>query len=144
KYCLPIRKLERIVMHPRLVLVDLTKDRRLVGHPARTQAEESGCGACNIPGKRKFRSRKNAHCHGGIFLGGNSTCAGTKIARGELGAASCSTRLHIVQAVVAHGEDSSCQAPRTSTAILKAIKVPILWRDEKSPPMPPARSRPLR
>src|SRR5262249_29166960 len=33
---LAVRKLKRVVVHPRLVLVDLSKDRRLVGHPART------------------------------------------------------------------------------------------------------------
>src|SRR5215831_13456005 len=108
---LPIRKLERVMVHPRLVLVDLPKDRRLVGHPARTQAEESGCGACNVAGKRKLRSRKHAHCRGDIFLGGKSARTGTKVARGELVADSGSTPLHIVQAVVAHGEDSSFKPP---------------------------------
>src|SRR5215470_296710 len=108
---LPIRKFERIMVHPRLVLVDLPKDRRLVGHPARTQAEESGRGACNFAGKRKLRARKHAHCRGGIFLGGKSARTGTKVARRELVADSGSTRLHIVQAVVAHGEDSSFKPP---------------------------------
>src|SRR5215831_10259220 len=110
---LPIRKLERVMMHPRLVLVDLPKDRRLVAHPARAQAEESGRRACDLPGKRELRSRKNAHRHGGVFLRGKSSRAGTKVARRELVANSRSTRLHIVKAVVAHGEAPLFQAPRT-------------------------------
>src|SRR5262245_43795649 len=110
---LPIRKLERVMMHPRLVLVDLPKDRRLIAHPARAQAEESGRRACDLPGKRELRSRKNAHRHGGVFLGGKSPRAGTKVARRELVANSRSTRLHIVKAVVAHGEAPLLQAPRT-------------------------------
>src|SRR5262249_20844522 len=110
---LPIRKFERVMMHSRLVLVDLPKDRRLVGHPARAQAEESGRRAGDLPGKREFRSRKNAHRHGGVFLGGKSPRAGTKVARRELVANSRSTRLHIVKAVVAHGEAPLVQAPRT-------------------------------
>src|SRR5262245_56103936 len=93
---LPIRKFERVMVHPRLVLVDLPKDRRLVGHPARAQSEESGRRACDLPGKRELRSRKNAYRRSGIFLGGKATCAGTKVARRELVADSRSTRLHIV------------------------------------------------
>src|SRR5215469_7956222 len=110
---LPIRKLERVMMHPRLVLVDLPKDRRLVAHPARAQAEESGRRACDRPGKRELRSRKNAHRQGGVFLRGKSSRAGTKVARRELVANSRSTRLHIMKAVVAHGEAPLFQAPRT-------------------------------
>src|SRR5262249_44397306 len=110
---LPIRKFERVMVHPRLVLVDLPKDRRLVGHRARAQAKESGRRAYDLPGKRELRSRKNAHRRGGVFLGGKSTRAGTKVARRELVANSRSTRLHIVQAVVAHGEAPLFQAPRT-------------------------------
>src|SRR5262245_26463910 len=93
---LPIRKFERVMVHPRLVLVDLPKDRRLVGHSARAQAKESGRRACDLPGKRELRSRKNAHRHSGVFLGGKATCARTKVARRELVADSRSTRLHIV------------------------------------------------
>src|SRR5262249_5375447 len=110
---LPIRKFERVMVHPRLVLVDLPKDRRLVGHSARAQAKESGRLACDLPGKRELRSRKNAHRHSGVFLGGKATCARTKVARRELVADSRSTRLHIVEAVVAHGEAPLFQAPRT-------------------------------
>src|SRR5262249_19069507 len=93
---LPIRKFERVMVHPRLVLVDLPKDRRLVGHSARAQAKESGRRACDLPGTRGLRSRKNAHRHSGVFLGGKATCARTKVARRELVADSRSTRLHIV------------------------------------------------
>src|SRR5262245_4780644 len=93
---LPIRKFERVMMHPWLVLVNLPKDRRLVGHSARAQTEESGRRACDLPGKRELRSRKNAYRRSGIFLGGKATCAGTKVARRELVADSRSTRLHIV------------------------------------------------
>src|SRR5207244_9876467 len=96
---LPIRKFERVMMHPRLVLVDLPKDRRLIGHPARAQAEESGRRARDLPGKRELRSRKDAHRHSGVFLGGKATCAGTKVARRELVANSRSTRLDIASAV---------------------------------------------
>src|SRR5260370_30822655 len=90
QYGLPIRKLECVVMHPRLVLVDLAKDRRLVGHPARAPPEESGRDPCNVLGKRKFRPRKHAYCRGGIFLGGKAARAGTKVACRELVADSCS------------------------------------------------------
>src|SRR5262249_11712038 len=101
---LPIRKFERVMVHPRLVLVDLPKDRRLVGHPACAQTEESGRRACDLPGNRELRSRENAYRRSGVFLGGKATCAGTKVARRELVANSRSTRLHIVYPVVAHDE----------------------------------------
>src|SRR5262249_34579063 len=81
---LPMRKWERVMVHPRWVLVDLPKDRRLVGHPAGAQTEESGRRACDLPGKRELRSRKNAYRRSGVFLGGKATCAGTKVARREL------------------------------------------------------------
>src|SRR5262249_574895 len=117
-------------MHPRLVLVDLPKDRRLIAHPARAQAEESGRRACDLPGKRELRSRKNAHRHGGVFLVGKSSRAGTKVARRELVANSRSTRLHIVKAVVAHGEAPLFQAspPYAPPSVFKARKVPFLWQ----------------
>jgi len=58
-----IRKLERIVMHPRLVLVDLPKDRRPeVYRFCPPRGEAKGCGgAFHLLGKRKLCSRKNAH-----------------------------------------------------------------------------------
>jgi hypothetical protein len=39
---LPIRKLKGIVVHARLVFVDLPEDGCPGGHPARAEAEESG------------------------------------------------------------------------------------------------------
>src|SRR5262249_36174258 len=66
---LPIGKFDRVMVPPRLVFVALPKDRRLVGHPARAQSEESGRRACDLPGKRELRSWKNAYRRSGIFLG---------------------------------------------------------------------------
>src|SRR5262249_57459221 len=58
---LAIRKFERVMVHSRLVPVDLPKDRRLVGHSARAQAKESGPRACDLPRKRDLRSRREPH-----------------------------------------------------------------------------------
>src|SRR5258708_37695090 len=58
-----IRKLEGIVMHPRLVFVDLPKDRRPEVYRFRSPRGEAkgGGGAFPLLGKSKLCSRKNAH-----------------------------------------------------------------------------------
>src|SRR5262245_29437570 len=59
---LPIRKFERVMMHPRHVFVDLPKDRRpeLGFRPPANKAKGS-MAAFHFLGKSKLRSRKNAH-----------------------------------------------------------------------------------
>jgi hypothetical protein len=60
---LPIWKLERVMMHPRHVFVDLPKDRRpglYCFHPPGKEAKGSRA-AFHFLGKSKLCSRKNAH-----------------------------------------------------------------------------------
>src|SRR5712692_5575793 len=126
---LPVGKLERIVMHPRLIPVELPKDRRLVADRSCAPAEEAGCGAGRLLREGELRSRKHANRRRHVLGRGESSCPGTEVARRELVADFGGTRFHIVQAVVAHGEDSSSASPpRRSTALLKARKMPFLWR----------------
>src|SRR5713101_6518068 len=93
---LPVRKFECVMMHPRLVLVDLPKDRRPVVDPSRPEPEESGCRTRDLPRERKLRSRKDADRRRGIFGRGESTCAEAEIAGRQLVVNLGSTRLHIV------------------------------------------------
>src|SRR5262245_33865312 len=98
-------------MHPRLLLVELPEDGGPVLHAARAQAEESGCRARDLPGERQLRARHDADRRIGIFRRREAPCAGSEIACRELVADSRGTRLHVVKAVVAHGEDSFPHSP---------------------------------
>src|SRR6185503_18867233 len=116
---LPIRKFKGIMMHARLVFVDLPEDRRPGGHSARTEAEETGCGTGDLLGERKLRSWKDADRCRGVFGRGEPTSTGPKVARRKLVANFCRTRLHIVSAVVAHGEDSFPRSPPWPSDLIK-------------------------
>src|SRR4051812_39443762 len=93
---LPIRKFKGIMMHARLVFVDLPEDRCPGGHPPRTKAEETGCRTCDLLGERKLSSRKDAYRGRGIFGRGEPTSTGPEVARRKLVANFCRTRLHIL------------------------------------------------
>ena len=94
---LPIGKFKGIMMHARLVFIDLPEDRRPGGHSARrTEAEEPGCCTGDLLGECKLRSRKDAHRCCGIFGRREPTSTGPKVARRKLVANFCLTRLHIL------------------------------------------------
>src|SRR4029077_13567618 len=61
QYGPPIRKFERIVMCGRLVLVDLSKDCRLVVDCPRVPPEQTSRQARNFPGEGQLRSRHHTH-----------------------------------------------------------------------------------
>jgi hypothetical protein len=77
---LPIGKFKGIMMHARLVFIDLPEDRRPGGHSARrTEAEEPGCCTGDLPGECKLRSRKDADRCLGIFGRGEPTSTVPKL-----------------------------------------------------------------
>src|SRR5262245_46209984 len=111
-------------MHSRLLLVELPEDGGAVLHAARAQAEESGCRARDLTGERQLRARHDADRRVGIFRRREAPCAGSEIACRELVADSRGTRLHVVQAVIAHGEDSFPRSPPWPLELAKARIVP--------------------
>src|SRR5262249_2813811 len=62
-------------------------------------------------GKRELRSGENTDRRRGAFGIGKSSCPGPEITRGQLVADFCSTRLDLVQAVVAHAEELLFRPP---------------------------------
>ena len=75
---LAIRKFQRIMMHSRVVLIDLPKDRRRVLDDARCPSEPSETyRRC----KSKFCSRKNANRGVGIFRRSKPDCPGVEVPR---------------------------------------------------------------
>jgi hypothetical protein len=79
-----IGKFECIMMHMRLVFVDLPEDRRLVADRFRSPTEESGRRTNRLLGKGNFGPRPYTDCNGGIFRRGESARTETKVAGGEL------------------------------------------------------------
>jgi hypothetical protein len=71
------------MMCGRPVLVDLSKDCRLVIDCLRFPTEEASWQARNFPGKGQFRSRHHTHCQSKIIRGGEAACAGAEITRYE-------------------------------------------------------------
>src|SRR5438876_2531050 len=109
-----IRKLESIVMHPRLVFVDLPKDRRPEVYrfrPPRGEAKGGG-GAFHLLGKSKLSSRKNAHRRCGIL--GRSKPSGTRV---EVDCPKLVTdlgrpRVDVVETEVTHGQRNSSEVAK--------------------------------
>src|SRR3989449_3050639 len=103
-------------MHPRLVFVDLPKDRRSEVyrfHPPRGEAKGGG-GAFHLLGKSKLSSRKNAHRRCGIL--GRSKPSGTRV---EVDCPKLVTdlgrpRLDVVETEVTHGRGTplTSRSPR--------------------------------
>src|SRR5262249_55648625 len=66
----------------------------------------------DLLGEREFSAGKNANCRRRVFGRGKSTRTGPEIACRQLVADSCSTRLNMVQAVVAHAEELLIATPQ--------------------------------
>src|SRR6266436_3850845 len=104
-----VRKFEGVMMHPRLVLVDLPKDCRPVVYrfrPPRGEAKGGGV-AFHLLGKSKLCSRKNADRRCGILR--RSKPSGTRV---EVDCPQCVTdlgrpRFDVVETEVTHGRGSS-------------------------------------
>jgi hypothetical protein len=101
---LPVWKLERIVMRPWQILVDLTEDSR--GETGTLPGQFGRDGECkfNRAGKRKLGSRENANRRRGVFGRGKASRAGAEVARRQRVTDFCGTRLDVVQTVVAQAE----------------------------------------
>src|SRR5436190_18290853 len=98
------------MMCSRGVLVDLPEDGRRMSDHIRVPAKQPAWAAPYGLGKGQFRSRKNANCCVGIFRRSESASAGIEVVGGQFVANLGGTRLYIVQAVIAHAEDSSVVA----------------------------------
>src|SRR5215510_2093041 len=101
KKSLPIRQLERVMVHVRLFTIDLAKNCRLV---------PSGGGSaidCDFRIEGKLRAGKHADRGAGVARSGKSTRAGAEITRSKLVANARGTRFDVHQAIVAHGIGSS-------------------------------------
>src|SRR5262245_489967 len=100
-----IRKLEGIVMHPRLVFVDLPKDRRPEVYrfrPPRGEAKGGG-GAFHLLGKSKLCSRKNAHRRCGILRRSKPSSTSVEVHCPKLVTDLGRPRFDVVETVVTHG-----------------------------------------
>src|SRR5262249_22095251 len=107
-----IRKFEGIVMHPRLVFVDLPKDRRPEVYrfrPPRGEAKGGG-GAFHLLGKSKLCSRKNAHRRCGILRRSKPSSTSVKVDCPKLVTDLGRPRFDVVETEVTHGRGT----PQTS------------------------------
>jgi len=80
---LSIRKLQRIMMRPRLVLVHLSKDGRRMIERTHFQAKQPARPAPDLAGKGKLRSWKNTNRGADIFRCGEPARAGIEVAGGQ-------------------------------------------------------------
>src|SRR5215467_5428177 len=100
-----IRKLEGIVMHPRLVFVDLPKDRRPEVYrfrPPRGEAKGGG-GAFHLLGKSELCSRKNAHRRCRILRRSKPSSTSVKVDCPKLVSDLGRPRFDVVETEVTHG-----------------------------------------
>jgi hypothetical protein len=95
------------MMCVQVLLLDLPEDRRRVIDLTDIVVRKAAPPTPYCGGKGKLRSWKNANCCAGIFRCGEPSCAGIKVVGCQFVANPGRTRLHIVQAVIAHAEDPS-------------------------------------
>ena len=88
----PIRKFERIMMHPRLFLVDLAKDCQCLTDGQFSRREHSSRRQYYLLGEGKLRSRQKADGRPGIVGCGKSTGASPEVVRRKLVANFCGAR----------------------------------------------------
>jgi hypothetical protein len=86
---------------------DLPEERRRVIDLTHFAPRKSAPATPYLRGKSELRSRKNANCRAGIFGCAEPSSAGIEVVGGQFVANLGRTRLHIVQAVIAHAETSS-------------------------------------
>jgi hypothetical protein len=96
---LPVRKLQRIMVSERLVLVDLSEDRRRVTESYRRPTEQAAFRNCYLARKREFGAGKNANRHFRILRRREAPRASTEVARGEFVADLGRTGQYALQAV---------------------------------------------
>jgi hypothetical protein len=104
-------------MHPRLVFVDLPKDRRPEVYrfrPPRGEAKGGG-GAFHLLGKSKFCSRKNAHRRCGILRRSKPSSTSVKVDCPKLVTDLGRPRFDVMETEVTHGSATPLmlQAPRS-------------------------------
>src|SRR6266478_4888096 len=104
-----IRKLEGIVMHPRLVFVDLPKDRRPEVYRFRSPRGEAkgGGGAFHLLGKSKLCSRKNAHRRCRILRRSKPSSTSVEVDCPKLVTDLGRPRFDVVETEVTHGQRNS-------------------------------------
>src|ERR1700746_3819692 len=92
-------------MHPRLVLVDLPKDRRLEVYRVRPRRGEAkgGGGAFHLLAKSKFCSRKNAHRRCGILRRSKPASTSVEVDCPKLVTDLGRPRFDVVETEVTHG-----------------------------------------
>src|SRR5260370_27385030 len=77
---LPVWKFQCVMVHPRLVFVDVSEDCRRVSECYRLPAEQAGFCNCYLARKRKLGTGKNANCHSRIFRRHEAPRAGAEVA----------------------------------------------------------------
>ena len=109
----PIRKFERIVMCGHFVLVDLSKDSRLVVDCVclRFPPEQAGRQACNFTSESQLRSRHHTHRQFRIVRGGEAACPGAEITRHKLIADLRGPRTYALETKVTHLGNSLVGSP---------------------------------
>src|SRR6266566_8324034 len=89
-------------MRGRLVLVDLSKDRRLVVDCLCLPPEHAGLHARNIASEGQLRSRQHTHRQSGIIRRGEATCSGAEVTRHEPIGDLRGARTYAMEAKVTH------------------------------------------
>src|SRR5262249_14276603 len=123
-----IRKLEGIVMHPRLVFVDLPKDRRPEVYRFRSPRGEAkgGGGAFHLLGKSKLCSRKNAHRRCRILRRSKPSSTRVKVDCPKLVTDLGRPRFDVVETEVTHGRGTPrCRRAPVLSFYQNRHRVPI-------------------
>src|SRR5215472_16110270 len=141
-----IRKLEGIVMHPRLVFVDLPKDRRPEVYrfrPPRGEAKGGG-GAFHLLGKSELCSSKNAHRRCRILRRSKPSSTSVKVDCPKLVTDLGRPRFDVVETEVTHGQRNSSDiakppafpSSRTSTEFQSRTALRAVARGDKPADLP--------
>jgi len=86
----------------RLVVVDLSKDGRLVVDRLRPPPEQTGRHARNLASEGQFRTRHYTHRQSGIIRSGKAACSGAEVTCREPIADLRRSRTYALEAKVAH------------------------------------------
>ena len=117
---MPIGKLQGVVMSSNFVLVDLTKDRRLMLDRTIVPRPQSRWLALNLMSKSKLSSRQNAHRDAQVVRCCESSCACAKVACRQLVANLRRAGFDAVEAVVTQLGTLPLESPST-TSILSSF-----------------------
>src|SRR5262245_35043672 len=131
---LSVRQFERVMVHMRLVAIDLTENCRLA---------PSGRGSsidCDFRIEGKLRAGKHANRGAGVARSGEPARAGAEITRSKLVANARGTRFDVHKAIVAHGLGSS--VPHLLRLTRGADHGSLRWEPLCRPPNTMVSSRP--